>query len=175
MVVYSAYDVLAFAKDLQRRRARFYTRASSRAEDAGAKALLDRLAEEALRQLPTIDLLLRQLPARGQAGCFGSSAEASVTLDAMARGPFLDYVIDPQVTLTGQETADEIAAMAEGLAENTLIFYRAVKEMVFAESGRDQIDLLIGAEAHPSSRANEPSPRTIALELPQSQQRRKAA
>lgn len=174
MVVYSAHDVLTFAKDLKRRRSQFYARASARAQSPGAKALLERLAEESDRQFQAVDLQIRQ-QSGGQTSRFATPAKASVTLDAMARGPFLDYAIDPQVTLTGEETTDEIGDIARGLAENTLTFYRAVREMVFVESGRDQIDLLISAEADPSTDGNESSPKTLAFEPPQPLPLQKAA
>ena len=176
MVVYSANDVLTFAKDLKRRRQRWYATASARAKHADAEALLVGLAAEAHQQFQTTALLQRQLPAGDEHSSFDTPAEAAVVLEAMAHGAFLDYAIDPQIALTGKETAAEISYIAARLAENTLIFYHAVKEMVTVEGGRDQIELLIDAEAKQTGHVRDLSGQTsIPIESPPAEQFREAA
>jgi len=176
MVVYSANDVLTFAKALKRRRQRTYATAAPRAKYADAEALLVGLAAEAHQQLQTTALLQRQLPAGDEHSSIDNPPEAGVVLEAMAHGDFLDYAIDPQITLTGKETAAEVAYIADCLAKNTVIFYQAVREMVTVEGGRHHVDLLITAE---TKNLGDVAPRSdqtaITFETPADEQLREAA
>ena len=176
MVVYSANDVLTFAKDLKRRRQRFYAAAAAgRAKHADVQALLVGLAAEAQQQFQTTALLQRQLPAGDEHSSFDTPSEAGVVLEAMAYGDFLDYAINPQITLTGKETAAEVAYIADRLADNTLIFYQAVREMMTVEGGRDQVDLLIAAETNQPAPSHRPAQAPLSIEHTPVQQLREAA
>lgn len=143
---FSVNEVLTMGIAQEHATQEFYAQAALRTRDRKTCVVLTELAAMERGHEQRLTAMRKQLNETEKNSAFVHEVEAQVSLYALARGRFLDYAVDPNVRLTGKERCTEILELGIRLEENSIMLYKALRDMVPPEMGQEQIEKLIAEE-----------------------------
>lgn len=146
-IAFNAEEILEIAEQIERNGGKFYRTAAEKAETEEHRKLLSKLADmEADHERTFADMKKNLTPQERESKDIDPSNEAAAYLRVVADGNVFDYRKDPSKLLTGEQTMEDIFAIALGMEKESVVFYTGIKAMVPERLGSTRVDDIIAEE-----------------------------
>ena len=145
--IYNIGEVFEIGEQIERNGRRFYLRAAEQCQDAGVKALLERLADMEADHEALFARMRKKIAAAGGPQVeFDPDNEASLYLQALAETHVFNVHKDLAATLKGDEPPADVLRLAIAFEKDTVVFLLGMKDVVPEGLGRDKVDWLVRQE-----------------------------
>lgn len=143
-VVFNSDEILTMAQEIERSGAVFYRQAAGIVH--AAQSLLLRIAEEEEKHLALFQAMQRVIRADKDIVAGDADDAAAMYLQAFADRRVFVADHGAEACFRGDETLEQVAAIAVGKEKDSIVFYVGMKQMVPFALGRDQLDAIIADE-----------------------------
>jgi rubrerythrin len=146
-VTFNADEVFEMAEEIERNAAKFYREAGAKADGQEIKKMFLQMAEMEDGHQATFHEMRKELAEQEkEPTAFDPYDEAALYLQTMAGAKGTEGLKAPNVTLTGNESTQELLEIAIGAEKNSVLFYVGLKDLVSAQAGRDKVEAIIREE-----------------------------
>jgi rubrerythrin len=146
-IMFNAEEILAIAEQIERNGGKFYMAAAEKAETEEHRKLLSKLADmEAEHERTFAEMKKNLTPKERESKDMEPSNDTAAYLRAVADGNVFDYRKDPSKLLTGEQTMEDIFAIALSMEKESVVFYTGIKAMVPERLGSTRVDDIIAEE-----------------------------
>ncbi len=146
-IQFSADEIFEMAEEIERNGAKFYRKASERADDPGVKKYLLNMAAMEDGHLETFMEMRKSLTdAEREVTTFDPNDEAVLYLDAMAASHGTEGKKSLTDELTGKESMEEIVRIAIKAEKDSVVFYSGLKSLVTRPGSREKVEKIIAEE-----------------------------
>jgi len=144
---FNADEVFEIAEKIERNGVAFYSAASDRVSDEGAKRLLQELSEWEKTHVEIFAGMRRELSGKelGET-TYDPDNEAALYLQALADTKVFDVNADPTALIADGASVVDILNTALDREKEAILLYVGMRELVPAELGKDRLDKIIKEE-----------------------------
>ena len=144
---YNADEVLEMALEIERKGARFYTRAAELAQGEQTRAMWLELAAMEQDHERTFAAMRSGLSAQERAEMtYDPEGELPLYLQVMADKAVWEKQADPASVLAGKASNEEVLRFAIGLEKDSIVFYLGLEELVPERLGGPRVEQIIKEE-----------------------------
>lgn len=146
-LTFNADEIFEMAEEIERNGAKFYRAAADKSQDADTKKFLVDMAVMEDGHLEIFQKMRTELSDQDKVyTTFDPHNEAALYLQAMADARGYEGKISPSLELSGQEDLQDILSIAINAERNSVVFYVGLKTLVKSDTGKAQVDKVIGEE-----------------------------
>ena len=139
-IAFNADEVYDIAEEIERSGLKFYRACVQRVADAGAKKVLQDLAEMETQHLKTFQELHARLDAKAKEEMtFDPDGEGGAYLKATADSHIFKAYVDPSGLLKNESDPREIFELALRFEKDSVVFFLGASDMVPERLGKDDV------------------------------------
>ncbi|MFC1766060.1 ferritin family protein [Planctomycetota bacterium] len=146
-LTFNANEIFEMAEEIERNGAKFYRKAAEGAKDADTQKYLIDMAVMEDGHLEIFQHMRQKLSDGDKVPItYDPGNEAALYLQTMADARGYEGKISPALELTGKESMEDVLQIAITAERNSVVFYVGLKTLVKSDTGKEQVDKIIGEE-----------------------------